>query len=335
MGPYSMDLRQRVAHAVDRQEGSLRQLARRFAVSLSFVTRLLNLRRQTGSLEPRPHRSGPSPLLDEDGRQRLRQLVHDQPDALLDELAAQLGCSATTVWRALRKLKITRKKKTFAADERQRPDVQRQRREFQQEVTALDPRRLVFVDEMGATTAMARQYGRAPQGERVPGSVPGSWDSMTLISGMRLGGVVAPFAFPGATDTDALQTYVEGALVPQLSPGDVVIWDNLKPHKNPGVIEAVEQSGARVLPAPPWSPDLTPIEKMFSKVKGVLRTLAARTTETLVGAMGTALNRVGANDVLGWFRSCGLALDCARKRTQGLRHRLRLRQCAQPTCEPL
>src|SRR6185295_13161528 len=131
---------QRVAQAVDRQEGSLRQLARRFAVSLSFITRLLNLRRQTGSLDPRPHRSGPPPLLDEAGRQRLRQLVHDQPDALFNELATQLGCSGTTVWRALRKLKITRKKKTFAADERNRPAVQRKRQEFQQELATLDPK---------------------------------------------------------------------------------------------------------------------------------------------------------------------------------------------------
>ncbi len=87
MGPYSMDLRQRVAQAVDAKEGSLRQLARRFCVSLSFITRLLALRRQTGSLAPRPHRSGPPPTLDQAGLQRLRQLVHDQPDALLDELA--------------------------------------------------------------------------------------------------------------------------------------------------------------------------------------------------------------------------------------------------------
>jgi transposase len=330
-----MDLRQRVAQAVDRQEGSLRQLARRFCVSLSFITRLLALRRHTGSLEPRPPRPGPPPLLDPDGLQRLRQLVRDQPDAMLDELAARLGCSRMTVWRALRKLKITRKKKTFAADERKRPDVRRKRRAFQQELATLDPRRLVFVDETGATTAMARRYGRAPRGERVPGSVPGHWDSMTLISGMRLGGVVAPFAFPGATDTGALWTYVAGALAPQLSPGDVVIWDNLKPHQDPEVVRAVERTGARVLPAPPWSPDLLPIEKMFSKVKEALRTLAARTTETLVQAMGTALDRVCPGDILGWFRSCGLALDRARKQTQGLLHRLRSRVCAQPSWEPL
>src|SRR6202035_5653818 len=108
-------------------------------------------------------------FLNADGLQRLRQLVQDQPDAILDELATKLGCSRMTVWRALRKLKITRKKKVFFADERQRPDVQRKRRQFQQELATLDPQRLVFVDETGATTAMARLYGRAPQGQRVHG----------------------------------------------------------------------------------------------------------------------------------------------------------------------
>ena len=123
MRPYSMDLRQRVAQAVDAQEGSLRQLARRFGVSLSFLTRLLTLRRRTASLAPRPHQGGPLPLLDPEGLQRLRQLVHDQPEALLDELAQALGCSRRTVWRALRKLRITRKRKVFRANERNRPEV--------------------------------------------------------------------------------------------------------------------------------------------------------------------------------------------------------------------
>jgi transposase len=213
------------------------------------------------------------------------------------------------VWRTLRKLQITRKKKVFRADERDRPDAQAKRQAFQQELATLDPKRLVFVDEMGANTAMARTHGRAPKGQRVYGSVPGQWESRTLISGMRLGGVVAPWAFAGATNTQAFQTYSEGILAPELRKGDVVIWDNLKPHKDKEVIEAVERAGARVLPAPPWSPDRMPIEKMFSKVKGVLRSLAARTTEALLDAMADGLRRVCPKDILGWFKSCGVGGD--------------------------
>src|SRR5262249_33039344 len=126
------------------------------------------------------------------------------------------------------KLKITRKKKVRRAQERGRPDVQQKRQAFCAELADVDPEKLVFVDEMGATTAMARIYGRAPRGERVYGSVPGQWQSRTLIGGLRLGGVLAPWAFAGATDTAGFQTYAEAVLAPALGEGGVVIWDNLK-----------------------------------------------------------------------------------------------------------
>src|SRR5271167_967538 len=121
MRPYSMDLRQRIVQVVDELQGSLRQLARRFLVSVSFIVRLLALRRQTGSLAPRPHQGGPAPLLDGEQLQRLQQVLHDQPDTTLDELAQGFGCARMTIWRALRQLKITRKKKIFRADERNDP----------------------------------------------------------------------------------------------------------------------------------------------------------------------------------------------------------------------
>src|SRR5512135_1780563 len=304
MRPYSLDLRQRVAAAVDHQEGSQRQIARRFRVSPSFITRLLKLRRQSRSLKPRPHGGGHPPALDHAGQTRLRQLVRKQPDATLQELAGRVGvrCSRMAIFRTLRKLKITRKKESLHAQERDSPRVRRKRQAFREEVATVDPEHLVFIDETGANTAMTRTYGRAPRGQRVKGSVPGHWKSVTLISGMRLSGVVAPLAFAGATDTPAFESYVEQALAPPLRPGDVVIWDNLKP---------LEAAGARLMPLPPYSPDLTPIEEMFSKVKGWLRSAAARTTEAVYDAMGAALRAVCPEDILGWFKSCGL---CA---TQG------------------
>lgn len=311
MGPLSKDLRERVAAAIDRNEGSLRQIASRFCVSLSFITRLLRLRRRTGSLDPKPHGGGQPPALDRGDRERLRQLVKERPDATLEELRRQLGvdCSLMALWRALRKLKITREKKDLHASERDTPRVKRMRRAFRKEVAAVDPQHLVFVDESGANTAMARTDGRAPRGERVKGAVPGQWDSVTLICGLRLSGVVAPLVIEGVTDTAAFQTYVAQALGPQLSPGDVVIWDNLKPHKAPQVVHAVEGAGAHVEPLPPYRPDLTPIEEMFSKVKEFLRSAAARTTDALIDATGAGLQRVSLQDILGWFGSCGLGPD--------------------------
>jgi transposase len=188
MTPYSQDLRQRVLETVQSGEGSLRQIARRFLVSVSFVTRLLRTHRSTGSLEPKPHGGGNPAILTPEDLERLRGLVGQQPDATLEELRQRLGasCSTMTISRALRKLGLPRKKKVPRAAEQDRPDVQERRREFREEMAGLDPRRLVFVDECGANTAMTRTHGRAPAGQRVYSDTPGHWESITLICGMRL-----------------------------------------------------------------------------------------------------------------------------------------------------
>src|SRR5262249_39335137 len=156
------------------------------------------------------------------------------PDATLAELRDRLGipCCLMTIARALARHHITRKKKTQHAQEQQTPRVQRKRKAFQKKLAAVDPEHLVFVDEAGATTAMTRTHGRAPRGERVQATLPGAWQNVTLIAGMRLAGVVAPMALPGAVDRAVFETYVQEALVPELHEGDVVIFDNLQPHKN-------------------------------------------------------------------------------------------------------
>ncbi len=305
MKAYSQDLRKRILDTVQRGDGTLRQIVRRFLVSVSFVTRLLQLHRSTGSLEPRPHGGGNPAVLGPEDLEQLRELVRQQPDATLEELRQRLGalCSLMTIARALRQLGLPRKKKIPRAQEQDRPEVQEQRREFCAKLAGLDPRRLVFVDESGANTAMTRTYGRAPVGQRVSANTPGPWESITLTCGLRLSGVTAPLAFPGATNADIFETYVEDVLVPELKPGDVVIWDNLKPHKSEEAIEAVEVAGARVEPLPPWSPDLTPIEEMVSKVKEAMRSAAARTTEAVYAAFASALHDVTLEDIAGWFRS--------------------------------
>jgi transposase len=305
MPTYSEDLRKRVFDTVQRREGSLRQIARRFLVSLSFVTRLLRHHRDTGSLHPKPHGGGRPPALGPADLERLRGLLRQQPDATLEELRQRLGvsCSLMAIARALRKRKISRKKKVLHATDRDAPKNRRKRRAFREEAGGHDPRRLVYVDETGVNTAMTRTYGRAPVGQRVEGAVPGHWDTVTLICGLRLSGVTAPLVVPGATDTAVFESYGERALAPQLRPGDVVIWDNLKPHEAKAVVSAVERVGAEVVPLPPSSPDLTPIEEMFSKVKGALRSAAARTTEAVTEAIGSALQDVTPEDIWGWFQS--------------------------------
>jgi transposase len=303
MRPYSQDLRERIVAAVDRGEHSLRQIAALFAVSLSCVVRLLQRRREAGSVAPKPHGRGAKPKIEGPDLERLRDLVCDQPDATLAELRDRLGidCSIMAIDRALRRAGITRKKKTLRADRQDDPDVQAERDAFTQRLSQVESDHLIFVDEMGANTAMTRRYGRSPLGTRVYGSAPGSWKNVTLIAALRPSEVGATLAFEGAANQQAFRTYIREVLLPEIRPGDVVVWDNLRIHQDAEVLAELEAAGARVEPLPVDSPDLSPIEEMFSKVKELLRTLAARTVSAVMAALGIALKLVSPSDIQGWF----------------------------------
>src|SRR5665213_2089375 len=190
MHALSNDLRKRIIAAVDNREGSRRELALRFKVDASCITRLLQLRRQTGSIAPRP-----------------------------------------------------------------------------------------------------------PSGERVIDPAPASWESMTVIAALSLDEVRAPLVISGSSNAETFLAYVEQVLVPALRKGDVVVFDNLASHFTPGVQEAIERVGATVLPLPPYSPDLNPIEEMFSKFKEFLRRASARTKAHLVETIGEALTSVSPQDI--------------------------------------
>jgi transposase len=308
MQPLSNDLRERILKAIDNHEGSRRKLAARFRVNPSTITRLLQLRRQTGSSEPRPHGGGVAPTLDHDALERLRELVEETPDATLETLKQKMGVTGSImiICRALQKLGLPLKKKSRHASERDTPEVKKKRREFRKEIDPIQPRRLVFVDETGVTTAMTPAYGRAPRGERVEASAPASWESVTVIAAMGLDGVRAPLAFKGSVNAATFESYVEQVLVPALHRGDVVVFDNLTSHLSPAVFEAIGRAGASVLPLPPYSPDFTPIEEMFSKFKEFLRRIGARAKEQLYDAIGDGLRQVTPQDILGWFQHAGL-----------------------------
>lgn len=126
-----------------------------------------------------------------------------------------------------------------------------------------------------------------------------------MISSLRLDGTTACMALEGATDTESFRAYIQAVLGPTLRPGDIVVMDNLSPHKSDPTLALITQAGAQVLFLPAYSPDLNPIEKMWSKIKALLRALEARTAADLVGAIGQALAQVTAQDALGWFVSCG------------------------------
>jgi transposase len=181
-----------------------------------------------------------------------------------------------------------------------------QRAAWRDEFAAVDPARLVFVDESGASTAMDRTHGRSASGKRVDGPVPhGHWKVVTLTAAVRLGGVGACLAFDGATDSACFETFVERCLAPTLRPGDVVVMDNLSCHKTAEVARLIAAAGAEVRYLPAYSPDLNPIERMFSKLEAWLRSAAVRTIDGLIEAMGEALRAVRPGDILAWFRHSG------------------------------
>jgi transposase len=154
----------------------------------------------------------------------------------------------------------------------------------------LDPAKLVFIDETGATTKMARLRGRAPKGERCRAGVPhGHWKTTTFTGALRLDGLGAPMILDGPMDGTAFLAYVEQVLVPELKAGDIVVMDNLPAHKVVGVREAIHGADAQLLYLPPYSPDFNPIELAFAKLKGLLRKAAARTIPDLWQAIATAL----------------------------------------------
>ena len=173
-------------------------------------------------------------------------------------------------------------------------------------MSSLPVHRLVFVDESSAKTNMTRLYGWAPLGMRAVDKVPhGHWATQTMISSIRADGTTACMTVDGATNTETFIVYVETTLVPALRHGDIVILDNLTPHRSPRVAELVRAAGAEILFLPPYSPDMNPIEQMWSKVKATLRRLEARTFDALLLAIRAALEEVTPEDALSWFAHCG------------------------------
>jgi transposase len=190
--------------------------------------------------------------------------------------------------------------------------VKRQREEWAATLTDAcggDFTRVLFLDETGTMTNLVRSHGRSVEGSRCVGFAPnGHWKVMTAVAAIRLdGGLTASATMPCPMDGELFQSYVEQALLPQLRAGDVVVMDNLSSHKHPRVRELVESAGATLLYLPPYSPDLNPIEMIWSKVKRLLRSAAARTVDALHDAFGAAMDAVTTRDILGCFRHCGYA----------------------------
>lgn len=171
-------------------------------------------------------------------------------------------------------------------------------------------KRFKFVDESGINLALTRLYGRAPRGERAVGSAPINYgENVTLIGALGSQGLDALLTIAGATDGEVFRAYTERILCPTLAAGDIVIMDNLGAHKVIGIREAIEARGAQLIYLPPYSPDLSPIERCWSKIKAALRTAGARTYRALNRAIKQALDSISESDASAWFAHCGYKVN--------------------------
>jgi transposase len=165
------------------------------------------------------------------------------------------------------------------------------------------------MDETGVNIAMTRRYGRAPKGVRVRDRVPKNFGlNITILGTLSCRGLEAVMTVEGATDAAVFRAYVHQVLAPTLQPGEILIMDNLSAHKVAGIREAIEATGATLLYLPSYSPDYSPIELCWSKLKTRLRTVKARTREVLDGAMPEAIDTITPSDARGWFKHCGYPL---------------------------
>lgn len=202
--------------------------------------------------------------------------------------------------------RLDAEKKSLAASERN----EQARTAWREAATHLDPKQFVFVDESGTHTSLTRLYGWAPHDQRARGAVPRNHGkNTTLVAALTPDGLHEPWLIiEGAMTTEAFEWYIRDELGPRLRPGQVVVLDNLSVHKAASIRQAIESRGCELLFLPPYSPDCTPIEQAFSKLKAILRGLGARTRESLEQAVGLAVEAITRDDAVAWFAHAGYAL---------------------------
>ncbi|MBV5262409.1 IS630 family transposase [Synechococcus moorigangaii CMS01] len=311
MRPYSVDLRQKIIDTYLEGKLSQRQIAQQFRVAYSFVRKLTKQYRETGDIQPKQRLKQIPTKLNETQLITLQQLLKQHNDATLAELcdlleeAVGVRISVTTMFRMLQKLKITFKKKTLHPDEKETERVQQQRYEFWQLVREILVKDLIFIDESGVDLALTRLRGRAPKGKRAHGKRPSKRGKrVSMISAISLEKVLTNVNLLGSSDGLTFEAFIHRQLVPQLWQGACVIMDNCSIHKGKTIRDCIEAVGARLIFLPPYSPDFSPIENCFSKVKSILRSWGARTYPELAQGIEAAFSQVSSQDLQNWFTHC-------------------------------
>jgi transposase len=290
---------------------SHRQAGERFGVSGASVSRWRALERQRGEArarsQGRDRRSGQV----EAHKDTILALIEATPDVAIEELRQALADKGVSFgYGAIRRLfvrhAITRKKRRRSRPSRTVPDILKRRKAWFEGQLDLDPERLVFIDETWAWTKMAPTHGRCRPGERLRVGVPhGHWKTTNFVAALTKSDMVAPFVLDGPINRNAFETYVERVLSPELRKGDIVVMDNLSSHKGMTTHQRIEAAGATLLYLPPYSPDFSPIENAFAKLKALLRKAAKRTIDGLWTAIGRFLDLFSPAERRNYFAAAG------------------------------
>jgi transposase len=308
--PYSIDLREKVVAAYQNGEESMRCLAKHFRVSFSFVSNLLKRVKDTGEIAPKPHRGGRSSSIKTQGQNFIKDLIESQPDLILEEIRDRYNeqfepVGQSTIDRTLTKLKLTRKKKTLFDPRKNTPENQNLLQNYEKNIEPFEAKDLIFIDETGSVRNMTRRHARSPKGQRA--HCENSLTRGTRISTIgALGteGLLTAFCYEGTMTGFLFAFFVEQFLVPVLTPSNVVILDNAKVHYDEDAIAMIEATGAGVLFLPPYSPELNPIEHIWSKVKNFIKKTVISTTEELYQAIEDALETITPLDAKNCFQHC-------------------------------
>ena len=309
MRAYSLDLRERIISHWQQGQGQS-AIARMFMVSLSTVKRYIKRYTTTGSVEATIQRRKQGKLTKRLRKQLARQ-VDKHADYTLGQHVAlwnkqhQVQVSESCLSRALRRMGITRKKKTLGAVERN----EAARAIFREVLAQLKAEDVVVVDECGSRIGMVPLYGRAPSGQRVYDRVIQNYGrNVTLLASMGVAGMQAAMTIEGAVNDAIFEVFIEKVLLPTLVSGQIVVMDNLPSHKGERIEQLIRQAGCQLLFLPAYSPDFSPIEEAFSKLKAFLRRCRCKTVPALIAAIGRGLDKITASDAKGWFAHAGFVI---------------------------
>jgi transposase len=278
---YTEDFRKKVMEYVDAFYPQA-QVARMFHLSAKTVCNWVRQRRETGNLKPKQPIRGAIKLKTEP----LLEYLREHPDAYLREIGDHFGCTNSAVYQRLKYLNIKRKKKTFLYKERD----EEKRQAYLEKIKNIPPEKLHYVDESGIEEHLVREYARAPHNDRIYGEKFGKkFARQNVIAALNRKKIVAPMGYRCNCDAELVETWFETMLIPELSPGDVVVIDNAPFHNKTRLKKLVESANCRLIFLPPYSPDLNPIERVWNWMKNKIRE-TSHLHETLELATMAAVN---------------------------------------------